>query len=204
MKLIGTAIIIIMLALAGGSCSPIKYRTFFDVSQDPTYDFKAPKTIGLAPVFWTVRGQAGNIDELKEKQFLMYIKAELEKRGFSAEYISPDKLTELDGKVALKPAAKYPDLILTCEFSIQPETVKVPGGAFGRHDATGGYYSKTQSYEVQTSELSIVVHLWTGSWGDAERPGPAAPPENKKKNWDARITQGSPLPDLSDRAQSMI
>lgn len=175
------------------ACSPIKYRTFFDASKDPTYDFKAAKTIGLAPVFWTVQGQASKIDELKEKQFLLYIKAELEQRGFSAEYLDADKLEERNSKLALKPAAKYPDLLLTCDFSIQPEKVNVPGQAFSRYDATSGYYSKTQSYEVQTYELSIACYLWTG-----------AAPEYKQKVWFARITQGSPLPDLSDRVQAMI
>jgi len=209
MKLIRVADILILLALVCVSCSPINYRTFFDVSKDPTYDFKTHKTIGLAPVFWTVQGKAGNIDELKEKQFLLYMKTELEKRGFSVIYIDSDKLEEYDGRVALKQAAlsgamvgstpeaahretKYPDLILTCDFGIQPETVKVPGEAFGRHDATGGYYSKTQSYEVKTYELSIACHLWSGI------------PEYKQKVWFARITQGSPLPDLADRAQKMI
>ena len=192
MKLISITAIFTLLVLGYSSCSPIKYRTFFDVSKDPTYDFKTPKTIGLVPIFWTVRGKANNIDELKEKQFLLYMKAELEKRGFSAIYIDSDKLEDRDGKTALKQAGKYPDLILTCEFNIQPATVKVPGEAFGRHDATGGYYSKTQSYDVQTYELSIACNLWSGA------------PEYKQKIWYGLITQGSPTPDLSDRAQAMI
>jgi len=191
MKLINLAVLI-MILLSLNACSPVKYRTLYDTAQDPTYDFKAAKTVGLVPTAWTEQGRAGNIDGLREKQFLLYIKSELEKRGFEVSYIDVDKLEERNNNVSLKPDVKLPDLILTCDFGIKPEIVKIPGEAFGRRDATSGYYSNTQSYEVQTYELSIGCHIWSGG------------PGNRQKIWYARITQGSPAPDISDRAQAMI
>jgi hypothetical protein len=190
MRIIGLLVLAALFGVAG--CSSISYRTYFDDAKDPTYDFAAAKTVGLAPTFWTAAGRANQVDELKEKQFLLYMKSGLEKKGFSAAYLESDKLEERAGLISLKPLEAYPDLILTCEFGIQPSVVKVPGEAFGRYDSAGGFYSKTQSYEVQTYELSVAGYLWSGA------------PGYRRKVWYARIIQGSPAPDLSARAPEMI
>lgn len=186
-------VVLLALLLVGlNSCSVVNYRTYLDGARDPEYDFSSVRTIGLAPLAWTESGRANQLDELKEKEFLLYFRSELARRGYSAVYLEPDKLEERSGRIALKPPAAHYDLLLTCEFGIQPVIVKVPGEAFGRQDSYGGYYSKTQSYEVQTYDLTLAAYLW------------AEAPEYRRKVWYARINQGSPAPDLSARAPELI
>lgn len=188
---------LIFVVLVALSCSPISYKTLYSGSEDPTFDFKKTKTIGFVPMYWSSRAKELNVTELEEKQMYAYVKKELESRGYIVSYIPLEKCTTHGDTINLRSdLAEYPDLTVTMHFTQKAGQIEVPAqtGAFlGWGGGSGqGYYGQTGSYSANVWTLYVGIAAWSGK------------PEYMKQVWIGHVAKGSPMPDLNDKAESMI
>ena len=174
-------------------CSLVNYRTLYDGAKDPTFDFETVETIGFMPTYWTTYGKRNGQDELREKEIFGYFKENLERMGYSVSYIDPKNLEELDGdKIVTTGLSVFPDLTLIIGFSQNHSTIKVPAksSAF----STGGalFYSSSGAQQVNYYNLRVGASLW------------ANPPEYMKEVCRGIVLQGSPTPNLSEKARGLV
>jgi len=183
------------------SCSNIVYNTYYEGGHDPLFNIKKAKTIGFTPFYWTKSARAAGCDELIEKQMFVYVRNELQKRGFKVVYIPPEFLEEGSDEsrteIYIKENYKdMPDLTLTVQYwQGLGNTVQVPGQSYGSLNwgkyGGRGYYGETQGYEVQTYFLLLSFTLWNDA------------PKYMNKVWEGTIKKGSPKLDLLEQAPSM-
>lgn len=175
------------------SCSEVTYRTLYQSQTDPVFVFPRTTSIGLTQMFCTKKGKEDGIDELFEKVLLSYFKKNLESRRVSVFYVPLENLKEEeDGNVTAINMEKYPELSLTVSYFQRPEQVNIPTRTSGYLLGQGGAVSSTGAHSVTAYELFIQCTLWSGA------------PEYRKPVWRASILRGSPIPDLSEQARSMV
>lgn len=182
-------------------CAPVKYFTYYEGGHDPLYNMNKVKTIGFIPFGWTSQAKAAGCDELVEKLMYVYARDELQKRGYEVYYIPPEYLerdpdSSKQAYYVKESYGKMPDLTLTVYYwQGLGNKVHVPGQAVGAVNwgnyGGGGYYGKTQGYDVQTYYLVLDYTLWSGS------------PKYMNKAWQGTIKKGSPKLDLYEKAPYM-
>ena len=183
------------------SCAPVRYFTYCEGGHDPLFQIDKTKTIGFIPLYWTNAGKSTGLDALVEKQLFVYARDELQKRGYTVVYISPENLEEDSDTsthlIKFKESYKeLPDLtLMTHYWQGLGNKVQVPGQSSGvlnwSNSSGGGYYGQTQGYEVQTYFLVLQYILWSGA------------PNYLNKAWEGTLKKGSPKLDLFEQAPSM-
>lgn len=189
------AVIITILYTMLTSCA-VKYYTYREGGHDPLFDIGAVKTIGFTSFCPEL-----DCDELTEKQFFVYAKDELQKRGYTVFYIPKQYLEYIETEKGFECHVKanykdMPDLTLTIGFEQGlGNVVHVPGQSFGYagwgNSSGSGYYSQTQGYSVQTYYLYLGYVLWSGQ------------PKYMDVVWKGTLTKGSPKMNLQEQAQKM-
>lgn len=184
---------VLFLILCSFSCSEVTYRTLYQSQTDPVFIFPKAPSIGLCPMYWTKAAKQAGTDELFEKVLLGYAKKELELRGANVFYIPLENLKEEeDGNATLINMEKYPDLVLTVFYFQRSGQVNIPTQTAAVLGKQGGALSSRGAHSVTAYDLDISCGLWSGL------------PQFKKIEWRAEILKGSPIPNLSEQAPSMI